>query len=598
MEIPYQVNKSDLIEKIADLVKNKVIEGISNIRDESSRMGIRVVIDIKKGEIAKVIINQLFKHTQLESSVSIILLAILDNRPTIFSLREMLEQFLIFRKEVLRRRTTFNLEKCRAREHVLLGLVTAINNIDDAVQIIKLSKGYDEASIALQERFAFSQIQAKAVLDMRLNKITTLEATSLLEEIESLKIEITFFESLLSSPELLKQEIIKELSDIKARYGDKRRTAIDTSEEVITDIDLVPNEEVVVTLTKKGYIKRVKMENYSVQHRGGRGKKGIADLGEHDDVILDVFVGKNHDTLLFFTNKGRVYSTRTFEIPEGSRIARGRAIVNLLPLGVDEKIIKLLGTSDLVDKFLVMVTIKGVIKKTASESFEKIRSTGIIALDLRDGDELAFCALSSGNDNIILAASNGYGIRFNEEEVRAMGRQAAGVRGISLRKNAEVVGLEVVPSGMDDVQLLFATSLGFGKQVSVGDFRVAHRAGMGVRTIPADKRNGDAIGMVKVNEKSNILLIDNGGKIIRLNPDEIRVMRRGAKGVRLIKLDLDKKLTSVVAFDEEEASLDIKNETNDSGFEDSIENLDPLVEQSDDDIVVEDDLDDQEDQSE
>lgn len=553
-EIPYQVNKSDLIAKIADLVKNKVIEGISNIRDESSRAGIRVVIDVKRGEIAKVIINQLFKHTSLESSISMILLATLNNSPTVFSLREMVDQFLIYRKEVMRRRVEFDLAKCKAREFILLGLIVALKNIDEAIEIIKKSVNYETASEALQNRFELSSVQTKAILDMRLNKITSLETQKIYDEIEELKKQIEGFQAILNDPELLKAEIVADLTAIKEKYADKRRTIIDLSEDSISDIDLIPNEEVVVTLTQKGYIKRVKMENYAVQHRGGRGKKGVADLAEHDDVIRDVFVGKNHDTLLFFTNKGRVYSLRTFEVPEGSRIARGRAIVNLLPLQQDEKIVKLLGTDDLAEKFLVMVTKNGVIKKTVSESFGKIRSTGIIALDLKEDDELSFCVLSSGVDDIILATSDGYGIRFKEEEIRAMGRQAAGVRGIRLHKNSIVVGIEVVDMTMEESQLLFATSNGYGKQVSVKDFRVAHRGGMGVRTIPSDKRNGATIGMVKVSDHSNVLLIDKGGKIIRLDTEEIRVMRRGAKGVRLIKLDEDRVLTTVVAFDEAQST--------------------------------------------
>ncbi len=583
-EIPYQVNKSALIEKIADLVKNKVIEGITNIRDESSRDGIRVVIDIKKGEMSKVIMNQLFKHTQLESSISIILLAILDNRPTIFTLREMIDQFLLHRREVIRRRTAFDLAKARAREHVLEGLIIAINNIDAAVVLIKTSKNYEEASLGLRESFGLSEIQAKAVLDMRLNKITSLETEDIRLEIIELKKQIEYFLAILNDSELLRKEIEKELTLLKQKYGDRRRTVIDTSEDVITDLDLIPNDEVVVTLTKKGYVKRINIENYSVQHRGGRGKKGMADLSEHDDFMQDIFVGKNHDTLLFFTNKGRIYSNKMFEIPEGSRIARGRAVINILPLGPDEKVIKLLGTSDLKGKFLVMVTAKGVIKKTSSESFEKIRSTGIIAIELNEGDDLAFCALSSGQDNIILVTSSGYGIRFDESEVRAMGRQAAGVRGILIKGKAKVVGMEVLDPN-DNSQVLFATSRGFGKQVSISAFRVAHRGGMGVRTIPVDKRNGEMIGMVKVFENSNILLIDQAGKIIRLNPDEIRTMRRAAKGVRLIKLDDSQTLTGIVAF-EEESDASLSNEENLNQLNSSEgQNINQEVDQENDEVL-------------
>ncbi len=557
-EIPYQVNKAELIKKIAELAKDKVLEGIFNIRDESSRKGIRVVIELKKGAEGKVLINQLFKNTQLESSVSMLLLAILDNRPVVFTLRGIIEQFLLHRKQVITKRTEFDLKKARAREHILLGLIVAIDNIDEAVEIIKKSSDNDDASLNLQRKFDLSIIQTKAILEMRLSRITSMEKDKVRQEIEQLKLEISFLKSIIEDPSVLKQEMLKEATFIRDTYGDERRTRIDMSEDIISDIDLIPNDSMVVMLTQKGYIKRVRMENYAVQHRGGKGKKGISDLGEHDDLIQDVVAGKNHDTLLFFTSKGRVYSQRVFELPEGSRLSRGRAIVNILPLTENERIIRILGTNDLENKFLVMVTRNGVIKKTDSSCFEKIRSTGIIAIDLREEDELAFCGLSSGNDHILLSTSGGYGIRFKEDEVRAMGRQAAGVRGITLRNKAKVVGLEVLPEGVDS-HILFATSKGFGKQVLISDFRVAHRGGMGVRTIPVDSRNGQAIGMVRVNENSRILLVDEAGKIIVLNPEEIRTMHRGAKGVRLIRLDENKFLTNIVAFDvseEEEAAED------------------------------------------
>lgn len=551
-EIPYQVNKAELIEKIADLVKNKVIDGITNIRDESSREGIRVVIEIRRGENARVILNQIYKHTSLESNISIILLAILNNRPVIFTLREMILQFLIHRQEVIRRRSQYELQKAQNKEHILQGIIIAISNIDEVIAQIKNSSTSDEATVKLQQKFELSLAQAKAILEMRLSKLTSLEVHKINQEILELLEEINKLKAILENDHLLKDVCANELIQIKQNYADKRRSTIDLSEETISDIDLVPNDEVVVTLTKKGYIKRAGMENYAVQHRGGKGKKGTANLDEFEDVIQDVFVGRNHDVLLFFTSRGRIYSSRVFELPEGSRTARGRAVVNILPLGEDERIIKLLGTSDLKDKYLVMVTKKGVIKKTESSAFEKIRSTGIIALDLREGDELAFCALSSGKDNILLSTSAGYGIRFSEEEIRPMGRQAAGVRGIKMKSSSDVIGLEVLSPDSEENQLLFATSKGFGKQVRVADFRLAHRGGMGVRTIPTGGRNGFVIGMTKVNEKSNILLVDEGGKIIVLTTDEIRTMGRAAKGVRLIRLDEDKNLTSVVAFDEPE----------------------------------------------
>ena len=331
-------------------------------------------------------------------------------------------------------------------------------------------------------------------------------------------------------------------------YGDKRKSRIEHAVDILGEADLISDEDVVVTLTRKGYVKRVPIETYAVQHRGGKGKKGMSDLMEAGDLMQDVFVSKNHDELLFFTNMGRVYSLKVFQVPESSRTARGRAIVNLLPLVSGETVVKLLSTREVEGKFLVMVTKKGTIKKTKAESFAKIRSTGIRAVSLDEDDKLSFCSVSSGDDAIIIATRNGQGIHFNEKEVRSMGRQAAGVRGVRLRKGDEVVGL-VVSAG-DGKDLLFATERGYGKRVRIADFRVAHRGGLGVRTIPTEKRNGKVIGLVQVDDESNILLIDKNGKIIRLSPQEVRTMRRQAKGVRLIRLNKEQVLSSVVAFAE------------------------------------------------
>ncbi len=549
-EIPFQVNKSDLINKIADLVKNKVIEGITNLRDESSnRGGMRVVIDIRRGDIPQVILNQLYKHTQLQSSISIIMLALLKNRPMIFTLREVLEQFLEHRREIIRRRSEFDLDKSKKREHVLLGLLTALENIDKVVELIKKASDATDAIFVLGNAFGLSEVQSKAILEMRLQRLTGLEQDKIREEMTELKKVITFLETILNDPEVLKEEIRKELEQIHKTYSDPRRSRIEASVDGIMDIDLIPDEDVVVTLTQKGYIKRVPLEVYEVQHRGGKGKKGMADLSSNDDIMLDLFVARNHDDLLFFTNKGRVYTLNVYNVPEGSRTAKGRAVINLLPLTEGETVVKLLCTRDLQTGYLVMVTKKGTIKKTETKAFAKVRSTGIQALNLNEGDELSFCSLSSGTDDIVLISNMGQGIRFNEEEVRPMGRHAAGVRGIRMREKAFVVGLEVIS---DDRDLLFATSRGYGKRVRIEDFRVAHRGGLGVRTIPVGARNGEVIGMARVAVESSVLLIDEMGKIIRLSPEEIRTMRRGAQGVRLIRLDESQRVSTIVAFDEHE----------------------------------------------
>ncbi len=545
-ELPYQVNKSELIIKIADLVKDKVIEGISNIRDESDKDGIRVVIDLKRGEAPTVILNQLYKHTPLQTTVGILMLALLDNRPLVFTLRQLIKEFLIHREVIITKRCQFELAKAQAREHILLGFLIALDNIDEVVALIKGSETGEEALDKLRVRFGLSQEQGKAILEMRLQRLTGLEQSKIREELDAIKILIAGLQAILADRDLLKEEIRKELIEIRDTYADKRRSRIEGSVDIIEEADLVPDEEVVVTLTSKGYVKRVLLATYGVQHRGGKGKMGMTALEESDDMLQDIFIARTHDSLLFFTNQGRVFSLPVYQIPEASRIAKGRALVNIIALGQDEKVVKLLCTRDLTDdRFLVMVTKEGTIKRTEASEFSKIRSTGIRAINLKEKDELVFCAISSGKDNIVIATANGQGIHFPEQEVRSMGRTAAGVRGVNLRQNDFVVGLELVQQDQD---LLFVTEHGFGKRVRVADFRITHRGGLGVRTIPTEKRNGQAIGLAVVDDESNILLIDNQGKIIRLSPSEIRTMGRQAKGVRLIRLEEGRTLAGVAAF--------------------------------------------------
>lgn len=555
-ELPYQVVKADLIIKIVDLVKDKVIEGISNIRDESDKKGMRVVIELRRGEIPEVVINQLFKYTSLQTSISILMLALLDNRPLIFSLRRLIEEFITHRKIIVSRRTEYDLARALDREHVLNGFVVVLNNIDEAIRLIKTSANAEEALGRLVEAFKLSEVQGKAVLEMRLQRLTGLERDKIFAEIERLHELIAFLRGILEDPEKLRAEIRKELVECKESYADARRTRIEGSADELTDADLIPDDSVVVTLTRKGYIKRVPLELYGVQHRGGKGKQGMAALDEADDVVQDIFATRNHDELMFFTNLGRIYTKSVYEIPEASRIAKGRAIVNILPLQQGEQVVKLLCVRDFADKFLVLVTKLGVIKRTAASEFSSVRSTGIRAVSLRDGDELAFCNLSSGKDSIVLATQKGQGIRFDEAEVRAMGRQAAGVRGIKLREGDIVIGMEVIS---DQGDLLFATERGFGKRVSIADFRVAHRGGLGVRTIPANARNGKVIGLAIVDDTSSLLMIDAVGKIIRLLPKEIRTMGRQAAGVRLIRLSPEQRLVGIAVVDRvaEEDSVEL-----------------------------------------
>ena len=547
-QLPYQVNKAELAIKIADLVKNKIIEGISNIRDESNKKGMRLVIELKRGESADVVLNKLYKYTSLQTSVSILMLALLDNKPTVFNLFDLVREFIIHRQEVVHKRTVFDLKKAQERRHVLDGFIIALDNIDDVVALIKASKNTEEAIEGLNKKYKLSEAQSKAILEMRLQRLTGLEQQKIREELEEIRKKITYLQSILADKNILKSEIQKELLEIKENYADARKTKIEAAIDDLTDADLIPEEDVVVTLTKKGYVKRVPMEVYGVQHRGGKGKLGVAALSD-DDVTEDLFIAKTHDDLLFFTNKGRVYSLKVFEVPEASRIAKGRAIVNILPLTEGEKVVKLLCADDLKNKFVVMATKDGLIKKTESDAFSKIRQTGIRAITLNENDELEFCGISDGNNSIVLATRKGQGIHFKESEVRAMGRQAAGVIGIRLKPKDVVIGMQIIKDNEKDI--LFATENGYGKRVKVNDFRVAHRGGFGVRTIPTTIRNGQVIGLVFVTDNSDILLIDTSGKIIRLPSKEVRTMGRQAQGVRLIRLDSTQRLTSVAAFEEE-----------------------------------------------
>ena len=395
--------------------------------------------------------------------------------------------------------------------------------------------------------YSLSDDQAQEILQMRLQRLTGLEQGKIREEIKELKTLMSNLQLILNDSASLDKEIAKELEEIKDSYADKRRTKIEGAVDVLSDLDLIPEEDVVVTLTKKGYVKRVPLKVYEVQHRAGKGKMGMTSLDDSDDVVQDIFVTSTHSELLFFTNFGRVYCMSVFEIPEGSRTAKGRAIVNLLKMIEGEVVVKLLDASDLTGRFVVMLTKNGVIKRTTGDAFVKIRCTGIRALSLREDDELVFCTVSSGEDSIVIATAKGQGIRFHEKEVRQMGRQASGVRGIKLKEKDIVVGMEVAGH---DAEILVATSKGYGKRTRISDFRLAHRGGVGVRTIPTGDRNGDVIGIAQVGAESQILMIDEAGKIIRISPQEIRTLGRQAQGVRLIRLDDDHLLSSIAAFQE------------------------------------------------
>jgi len=542
-ELPYQVIKADLIVKIVQLVKDKIIDGIADIRDESDREGMRLIIQLRRGENPEIVLNHLYKHTSLQTTVPILMLGLLDNKPMVLTLRQLIQEFLNHREVVVYKRTQYDLRQARAREHILLGLQIALRQLEAVIELIKSSREQREAVAGLHARFGLTEEQAYAILEMRLQRLTGLEQEKMLQEIEDLRIKVTHYETILGDKARLKQEILQELQHLKAEYGDPRRTRIEAPIDAMSEIDLIPDEEVVVTLTRKGYIKRVPLQTYGVQHRGGKGKMGMGSLEDSDDIVEDIFVTRNHDELLFFTNRGRLYGMQVLEVPEGSRTAKGRAIVNILPLQEGEVVVKLLCGRDFEGSYLLMITEQGTIKRTEARMFTKLRATGMRAITLHERDSLAFCALSTGEDFVVLATRLGKGIRFHEQEVRPMGRQAAGVIGVRLKKGDAVVGMQIV-NEQDDV--LFATAHGYGKRVRVADFRVAHRGGQGVLTIPIDKRNGEVIGLVKVQDESHVLLIDTVGKIIRLASHEVRTMGRQAKGVRLIRLDEHQTLATIV----------------------------------------------------
>jgi DNA gyrase subunit A len=534
-ELPYQVVKSELVSKIAHLVKDKIIEGISNIRDESNKKGIRVVIELKRDTFPETIVNLLYKHTNLQNNINIMMIALLDNKPQIFTLKQALTSFIEHRKNIITKRTLFEREKAREAEHILAGLQKINDDIESAIKLISSSKNTEDAAISLKDKYSLSQAQIKAVLELRLSRLTSLERTNIINERAELIEKIKDLTVILENQEELKKEIIKEFNEIKDVYGDARKTIIsDTASGDFDESAFVNDEEVVITLTKKGYIKRVIFTTYEIQHRGGKGKMGISSLDDSDDVVQDIFIAKNHDNLLFFTNFGRVYSKQVYEVPESSRTAKGRAIINILPLTEGEFVVKLLCARNLENLFLMMVTKKGVTKRTKASFFIDIRQTGIKAITLNENDELKFCILTSGRDSVILATKKGMGIRFLEKEVRVMGRQAAGVRGIRLKMDDEIVGARVVEELKD---ILFVTKNGFGKRVEEKDFRVAHRGGQGVKTIPTEGRNGIVVGLASVDDETDVILIDGNGKIIRITPQEIRTMGRQAQGVRLIRLD-------------------------------------------------------------
>ena len=577
-ELPYQVNKARLIEKIADLVREKRIEGISELRDESDKDGMRVVIELKRGESSDVVLNNLYKQTPMQTVFGINMVALHDGRPQLMNLKQVLEAFLAHRREVVTRRTIFDLRKARDRAHVLEGQTVALANIDEVIELIKGSPSPAEAREALigrawapgavtgmleragktdtrpdelapefglhEGRYHLSPVQAQAILDLRLHRLTGLEQDKILNEYKEILNKIKEFSDILADPDKLLQVIRDELDDIRNRYGDERRTEIVADYTDLQDEDLIPEEDVVVTLSHGGYTKAQPIGAYQAQRRGGRGRS--ATRVKDEDFVEKLFVANTHDTILCFSSRGKVYWLKVYQVPQASRGSRGKPIVNLLPLEADERIYTILPVREYdTDSFVFMATSGGTVKKTPLSQFSRPRSSGIIAIDLRDGDKLVDAKITEGNAEILLVASSGKGIRFSESDVRPMGRGAAGVRGIKLPDGHEVIALSIVQDGL----VLTATENGYGKRTAVEDFPLQGRGGQGVIAIQTTERNGRTVGAVLVGEDDEIMLISSNGTLVRTPVDDISIQGRNTQGVRLIRVEEGQRLVGVARIE-------------------------------------------------
>lgn len=549
-ELPYQVNKAKLIEKIAELVKEKKIEGIQDIRDESDREGMRIVIELKKDEIVEVILNQLYKFTSMEVTFGIIFLAIVNNRPRIMDLKTMLVLFLDFRKEVIRKRTAFELKEAERKAHILEGLKIALDHLDEVIALIRKAKNPAEAKSQLISTFSFSAIQAQSILEMRLQRLTNLEREKIQQDYLDIIKTIERLKQILSSEALILNLIREELIDIKNRYGDDRRTEIIEDTTEIELEDLIVEEDMVVTISHGGYIKRNPISLYRSQKRGGRGITGMET--KEDDFVEHLFVASTHNYFLFFTNLGRLYWLKVHEIPQAGRLARGKAMVNVLNLQPKEKVATTLTVPSFEEgKSVIMVTRKGMIKKTDLMSFSRPRSGGIIATHIQEGDELIAADVTSGDRDIFLGTRDGLSIRFKEKDIREMGRMAQGVKGIRLSPADWVVGVEVLSR---EGTIMTVTENGFGKRTRTEDYREQGRAGKGIITIKTTDRNGPVVGVLQVTDEDDFMIITDRGKIIRLRVKDISVIGRNTQGVRLINLEDQEKVVSVArsaARDEE-----------------------------------------------
>jgi DNA gyrase subunit A len=546
--IPYQVNKARLIERIAELVREKTIEGISDIRDESDRDGMRIVIDLKRGEVGDVILNNLYKHTALQSSFGIIMLAIVGGRPKVLSLVELIDNFVEFRREVVRRRTEFELRKAEARRHILEGLKIAIDHLDAVIALIRAAKNPAEAREGLITQFSLSQIQAQAILDMQLQRLTGLERQKILDELAELLKVIERLLAILSSDKLLMQIIIDELRAIRDKHGDDRRTQILAEEGEFRIEDLIAEEDMAITVSNTGYIKRTAITNYRNQRRGGKGRIGMRTREE--DFVSHLFVASTHAYIMIFSDRGRAYWLKVHEIPDVGPDGRGKAIANLVSMEEGERIAALLTVKEFeADKFVVMGTRRGVIKKTELSAFSNPRAGGIIAMGVEEGDSVIAAQVSDGSGEVVIGTRDGMSIRFAETDVRPMGRSAYGVRGISLRDDDQVVAMEVLRPGGT---MLTVTERGYGKRTELDEYRVQSRGGIGIINIQTSDRNGKVVGITHVTDDDELMLITQQGKILRMASKAIRTIGRATQGVRLIDIEGDDRAVSIARLAEKD----------------------------------------------
>ena len=549
-EIPYMVNKARLIERIAELVKEKKIDQISYIRDESSRKGMKIVIELKRDANAQIVLNQLFSYTQLQDTVGVIMLALVGGEPKTLTLHQMLDEYIKFQEEIITRRTIFDLKKAKERAHILEGLMTALDYIDEVISIIRSHYTVQEGKAALMERFGLDDVQAQAIVQMPLGRLAGLEREKIQAEVDELHAKIAEYNAILADEKKVRAIVKEELLEIKEKFNDPRRTELAAVEGEVDIEDLIPQEECVVTLTHFGYLKRQPLDVYKTQRRGGRGISGMSRRDE--DFVSEIYTCSTHDYLMFFTNKGKVYRIKGYEIPEGSRSSRGTNVVNILPLEQEEKITCVIKTGDIAaeDKYYVMVTRHGVIKRTEYNAYMNVRKSGLIAINLDEGDELAWVKITGGSDDIILATENGMSIRFNEQDARSMGRTARGVKAITLEEGDEVIGMVVAEAGKD---ILTVSRSGLGRRTDLSEYRLQSRGGKGLRNYYCDK-NGPVAGFEKVDDNNDIMLITDSGVIIRIPADQISKQSRYAGGVKVMKVDDQTSIIGIAAVEKDDES--------------------------------------------